>query len=181
MRARLQQEYREKLVGQLMKRFGRRNRLAVPRVDKICINMGLGGLRENRKMLEEALTVLATITGQKAVVTKARKSVSAFRLRQGYEVGARVTLRGKKMYEFLDRLINVTIPRVRDFRGMNRRGFDGRGNYSLGMVEQTVFPEIEADRVEITLGMDITIVTTARTDEESFELLKAFGFPFREN
>ncbi|GAH69534.1 unnamed protein product [marine sediment metagenome] len=181
MRARLLQQYRETLADQLMGNFGRKNRLAVPKVDKICLNMGLGGLRENPKMLEEALNVLATITGQKAVVTKARKSVSAFRLREGYQVGARVTLRGKKMYEFLDRLINVTIPRIRDFRGMNRKAFDGRGNYSLGIVEQTVFPEIEADRVENTLGMDITIVTTARTDEESYELLKAFGFPFREN
>ena len=181
MRARLLQFYRETVVERLVERFGYKNKLAAPKVDKICINMGLGGARENPKLMEEALKVLATITGQKAVVTKARKSVSAFRLRQGYKVGARVTLRGNKMYEFLDRLINVAIPRIRDFRGMSRRAFDGRGNYSLGIVEQTVFPEIESDRVSNALGMDVTIVTTAERDEESLELLKAFGFPFMEN
>ena len=181
MRARLLQHYREAVVDQLMKRFGYENKLAVPKVEKICVNMGLGRSREDSKILDEALSALATITGQKAVLTKARKSISAFRLREGNQIGARVTLRGRKMYEFLDRLISATIPRIRDFRGMSRRAFDGRGNYSLGLTEQTVFPEIEAARVENTLGMDITIVTTAKTDEESFELLKAFGFPFREN
>ncbi len=181
MRARLLQQYRETIADGLVKRFGYKNKLAAPRVEKISINMGLGKARENPKLLEEALNALAAITGQKAVVTKARQAISAFRLREGYQVGARVTLRGKKMYEFLDRLINAAIPRIRDFRGMNRKAFDGRGNYSLGIVEQTVFPEIEADRVENVLGMDITIVTTAKTDEESLELLKAFRFPFKEN
>jgi large subunit ribosomal protein L5 len=167
-------------VGLLAERFGYGNRLAVPRLTKICLNMGVGTARETPKKLEEAVRDLTLITGQRAAVTKARKSVSAFKLRRGYDIGCRVTLRGAKMYEFFDRLISVAIPRIRDFRGMNPSAFDGRGNYTFGITEKTIFPEVNPDAAEFAQGMDVTIVTTAKTDEEGRELLRAFGFPFRE-
>lgn len=179
--ARLLEEYRETLVPQLMERFGYANRLAAPWIEKICLNMGLGSAMENPKVLDQAIEDLTMIAGQRAVPTRARMAVSTWRLRKGYRIGARVTLRGKKMYEFLDRLVNVAIPRIRDFRGMSRRSFDGRGNYSMGIDEQTVFPEVDVDKVEFVLGMDITIVTSAKTDEEGMALLEGFGFPFRES
>lgn len=162
-----------------MEQFGWKNRLSVPRLEKICLNMGVGKAIENPRMLEQAVRDLTTVTGQKAVVTKARRAVSAFRLRQGYQIGARVTLRGTRMYEFLDRLVNVAIPQIRDFRGMRASSFDGTGNYTFGVSEQAIFPEIEPDKVEFTLGMDITIVTTAKSDEEGRALLSALGFPFK--
>ena len=179
--ARLLEEYRETLAPQLMERFGYANRHAAPRIEKICLNMGLGSAMENPKVLDQAIEDLTMIAGQRAVPTRARMAVSTWRLRKGYRIGARVTLRGKKMYEFLDRLVNVAIPRIRDFRGMSRRSLDGRGNYSMGIDEQTVFPEVEVDKVEFVLGMDITIVTSAKTDEEGMALLEGFGFPFRES
>ncbi len=178
--ARLLEKYRGEIVPALMKSLGRTNRLAVPRLEKICLNIGVGGARDNPKELEEAAGNLSLLTGQRAIVTKARKAVSAFRLRRGYEVGCRVTLRGKKMYEFFDRLVNMALPRVRDFRGLSPRAFDGRGNYPLGLEEKTVFPEIETDKVEFAQGMNITIVTTAGSDAEARDLLRAFGFPFRD-
>ncbi len=179
--ARLLEEYRETLSAQLMEQFGYTNRLAVPRLEKICINSGLGSAMENPKILDQAIEDLTLIAGQRAVPTRARMAVSTWRLRKGYKIGARVTLRGKKMYEFFDRLVNVAIPRIRDFRGMSPRSFDGRGNYSMGVDEQTVFPEVNPDKVEFVVGMDITIVTSAKTDEEGKALLAGLGFPFRES
>ncbi len=179
--ARLQEQYRETLVAQLMERFGYANRLAAPRIEKICVNMGLGQAMENPKILDQAIEDLTIITGQRAVPTRARVAVSTWRLRKGYRIGARVTLRGQKMYEFFDRLVNVAIPRIRDFRGMSPRSFDGRGNYSMGVDEQTVFPEVDPDKMEFVLGMDITIVTSAESDEEGKALLEGLGFPFRES
>ena len=177
--ARLIEEYRQTLVPQMMEEFGYANRYAVPRLKKISINMGLGEAMEKPKMLDQAIEDLTMIAGQRAVATRARVAVSTWRVRKGYKIGARVTLRGKKMYEFFDRLVNVAIPRIRDFRGMSLRSFDGRGNYSMGVDEQTVFPEVDADKMEFVLGMDITIVTSAKTDEEGKALLAGFGFPFR--
>ena len=177
--ARLLEFYRTTLVPDLMQRLGYRNRHAVPRLEKICVNMGIGQAMENPKVLEDSIEHLTMITGQRAVPTKAKKAVSTWRLRKGYKIGAKVTLRGGKMYEFFDRLVNAAIPRIRDFRGMSPRAFDGRGNYSLGIAEQTAFPEIEADKVEFVQGLDITLVTTAKSDDEARELLTGLGFPFR--
>lgn len=176
---RLQDEYRNRIVPALMKRLGRDNVHAIPRLEKIVVNMGVGRAGQDRKLLEEAAADLAKITGQKAEITRARKAVAAFRLRTGMEIGCRVTLRRQRMYEFLDRLISLALPRVRDFRGLSPNAFDGSGNYSLGLSEQLVFPEIEADKVRNVQGMNITIVTTARSDEEGRALLQEFGMPFR--
>jgi len=177
--ARLLDFYRSTLVPQLMEQLGFTNRNAVPRLEKICLNMGLGEAMENPKLLEDSIEQLTQITGQRAVPTKAKKAISTWRLRKGYKIGARVTLRGKKMYEFFDRLVNAAIPRIRDFRGMSPRSFDGRGNYSLGIAEQTTFPEIDADKIETVRGLDITFVTSASTDEGAKALLSGLGFPFR--
>ncbi len=177
--ARLLQYYREEIVPRLMERFGYGNRLAAPRLEKICLNMGVGMAQENPRMLEAAIEDMTMLAGQRAVATAAKRAVSTWRLREGNKIGCRVTLRGKKMYEFFDRLVNVAIPRIRDFRGMSPRSFDGRGNYTMGIEEQTVFPEILADKVEFIQGLDITIVTTAGTDEEGRALLEGFGFPLK--
>lgn len=177
--SRLRQLYSEKILPELTKKFNRQNRLSIPRLEKIVINMGVGKALEDKTRLEKAQADLTQIAGQKAVVTKAKKSISTFRLREGYPIGCMVTLRGRRMFEFLDRLINIALPRIRDFRGVNPKSFDGRGNFNLGLAEQVVFPEIDADKVTATQGMDIAIVTTATNDDEGRELLKAFGMPFR--
>ena len=177
--ARLQDEYKQKVVPELMKKFGYTNALAVPRLEKVVVNMGVGKATENKKRLEDAVKDLAAITGQKPLITKARKSVSAFKLRQGNDIGCKVTLRGKRMYEFLDRLISLAIPRVKDFRGLNPSSFDGRGGYNMGLIEQTVFPEIDPASVTVTQGMNISIDTSAKTDEEARDLLSLMGMPFR--
>jgi large subunit ribosomal protein L5 len=177
--ARLLDAYKEKVVPELKKRFGYANTLAVPRVEKIVVNMGVGKATENKKRLEDAVKDLAAITGQKPLITRARKSVSAFKLRRGNEIGCKVTLRGKRMYEFLDRLISLAMPRIRDFRGFSPESFDKFGNYTLGLAEQLVFPEINIDKVEFVQGMDITIVVTGGSAEASRELLRMLGFPFR--
>jgi large subunit ribosomal protein L5 len=161
-----------------MDKFKYKSIMEVPRLEKIVVNMGVGDAKDNPKFLESAVEELAAITGQKPIVTKAKKSVAAFKLRQGMNVGAKVTLRGDRMYEFYDRLVNVALPRVRDFRGVSEKSFDGRGNYALGIKEQLIFPEIDYDKVEKVRGMDIIIVTTARTDEEARELLRLMGMPF---
>jgi len=178
---RLKDKYAEEVVPSLMERFGIENRMAVPRLDKITVNMGVGEATENKKFLEDASRDLGVITGQKPKINAARRSVSGFRLREGNAVGCMVTLRGKRMYEFLDRLISIVIPRIRDFRGLSPRSFDGRGNYSMGLSEQIVFPEIDLDSVEHTQGMNVTITIRNGTDEMSFELLKGLGMPFRAN
>ncbi len=162
----------------MIERFGYKNRLAVPRLVKIVLNVGTGNAHDDKTRLEQGLRDLAAITGQRPVITRARKSVAAFKIRQGFQVGLKVTLRGARMYEFLDRLISVAIPRLRDFRGLSTSSFDGRGCYSLGIGEQLVFPEVKADDVQAVQGMDITLCTTARTDEEAFALLSLFGMPF---
>jgi large subunit ribosomal protein L5 len=177
--ARLKEKYTNEIVPSLRETFHYKNVMEVPRIDKVVINMGIGEASQNANLLDSAVSELTTITGQKAVVTRAKKSISNFKLREGIPVGCRVTLRGNRMYEFLDRLINLAIPRIRDFRGVPTRSFDGRGNYTLGLAEQTIFPEIEYDRIDQLRGMDVTIVTSAQTDEESAELLKQFGMPFR--
>lgn len=177
--ARLQELYKERVIPQLMERFGYRNVMEVPRLVKITVNMGVGEAVSDRKVIEHAMDDLARITGQRPVVTRVRKSVAGFKIREGWPIGCKVTLRGGRMYEFLDRLINIAIPRIRDFRGLNPRSFDGRGNYSLGIREQIVFPEIDYDKIDALRGMDVTITTSARTDEEARELLKAFNFPLR--
>ncbi|MCR5279513.1 MAG: 50S ribosomal protein L5, partial [Lachnospiraceae bacterium] len=159
-------------------KFGYKNVMEVPKLDKIVVNMGVGEAKENAKILESAVKDMETITGQKAVITKAKKSVANFKIREGQAIGCKVTLRGEKMYEFADRLINLALPRVRDFRGVNPNGFDGRGNYALGIKEQIIFPEIEYDKVDKVRGMDIIFVTTAKTDEEARELLRLFNMPF---
>ena len=179
--ARLKEKYKEEVVPALMERFGLENRMAVPRLDKITVNMGVGQATENRKFLEDASRDLGVITGQKPKINAARRSVSGFRLREGNAIGCMVTLRGRRMYEFLDRLISIVIPRIRDFRGLSPRSFDGRGNYSMGLSEQIVFPEIDLDSVEHTQGMNVTITIKNGTDETSFELLKGLGMPFRAN
>ncbi len=176
---RLQQYYRENVAGQLMERFGYDNVMQVPRLSKITLNMGVGEAVGNKKILEHAQDDLARISGQKPIVTLARKSIAGFKIRDGWPIGCKVTLRRDRMYEFLDRLVNVAIPRVRDFRGLSIRSFDGRGNYSMGVREQIIFPEIDYDKIDTIRGLDITITTTARTDEEGRELLAAFDFPFR--
>jgi large subunit ribosomal protein L5 len=177
--ARLKELYDKEIVANLTKEFGYTNVMQAPKIDKIVINMGLGEAIQNVKILDSAVEELATITGQKAVITKAKKSIASFKLREGMPIGCMVTLRKEKMYEFLDRLINVALPRVRDFKGVSGKAFDGAGNYSLGVKEQIIFPEIEYDKIDKVKGMNICIVTTAKTDEEGKALLKSFGMPFR--
>ena len=178
--ARLQSYYKDQVVPQLMKELGIDNVMAVPRITKITLNMGVGEAVADKKVMDRATDDMAQICGQKPVVTKARRSVASFKIRDGWPVGCKVTLRRERMYEFLDRLVNVALPRVRDFRGLNRRSFDGRGNYSLGVKEQIVFPEIDFDKVDAIRGMDITISTTAKSDAEGLALLQAFNFPFKD-
>lgn len=175
----LKDKYLNEVRPSLMEHFAYKNVMAVPRLEKVIINMGVGEGKENPKLLDAAVRDLSTISGQKPVVTKARKSVASFKLREGMSIGCKVTLRGERMYDFLNKLINVALPRVRDFRGISPRSFDGRGNYSLGLKEQLIFPEINYDDVEKMQGMDITIVTTAKSDEEAKELLRLMGMPFR--
>lgn len=177
--SRLQEFYRETVAGQLKEKFGYANIMQVPRLRKITINMGLGEAVADKKVIEKAVGDLAQIAGQKPIVTTARKSVASFKIRDGYPIGAKVTLRRERMYEFLDRLVNIALPRVRDFRGVSPKSFDGQGNYSLGVREQIIFPEINYDQVDAIRGMDIAITTSARNDEEGKALLEAFGFPFR--
>src|ERR671927_793991 len=178
--ARLQDRYLKEIVPKLAERLGRQNRLSLPRLQKVVVNMGVGKALQDKNRMEQAADQLSQITGQKAQVTRARVAVSGFRLREGNEIGCRVTLRGKRMYEFLDRLISVALPRIRDFRGVNPKSFDGHGNYSMGLGEQSVFPEIDPDKVTFVQGMDITFVTSTNSDDEARELLRAFGMPFRE-
>jgi len=180
MRARLYDRYLKEIVPQLAKKLGRDNIMSLPKLKKIVVNMGVGKALQDKNRLEQAAEQLAQITGQKAQVTKARQAISGFRLREGNAIGCRVTLRGQRMYEFLDRLISVALPRIRDFRGVNPKSFDGNGNYSMGLSEQGVFPEIDPDKVTFVQGMDVTIVTSVRNDDEARELLRAFGMPFRE-
>ncbi len=177
--ARLAQFYRDKVVPDLVKKFGYRTTMQAPRITKITVNMGVGETVGDKKILDNAVGDMTRITGQKPVVTKARKSIANFKLRAGYPVGCMVTLRGARMYEFLDRLVNIAIPRIRDFRGLSSRAFDGRGNYSLGVREQIIFPEIEYDKIDAIRGLNIAITTTARTDDEAKALLSAFRFPFK--
>ena len=176
---RLKEQYDSQIKAAMMKKFGYKNEMQIPKLVKIVVNMGVGDAKENHKLLDSAIGDMEKITGQKAVVCKAKKSVANFKLREGMPIGCKVTLRGDKMYEFADRLINLALPRVRDFRGVNPNAFDGRGNYSLGLRDQLVFPEIEFDKVEKLLGMSITIVSSAKNDEEGRALLKAFGMPFK--
>ena len=177
--SRLKDLYSNEIKDAMVKMFGYKNVMQIPKLDKIVINMGVGEAKENAKVLDTAIKDLETITGQKAVVTRAKKSVANFKLREGMPIGCKVTLRGEKMYEFTDRLVNLALPRVRDFRGVNPDAFDGRGNYALGIKEQLIFPEIEYDKVDKVRGMDIIFVTTAETDEEARELLTLFGMPFK--
>ena len=177
--ARLQEYYRETVVKQLQEQFGYKNVMEIPRLSKISINMGVGEAVGDRKLIDNAVADMTKIAGQKPVVTLARKSVASFKLREGWPVGCRVTLRRERMFEFLDRLINIAIPRIRDFRGMNPRSFDGRGNYNMGVREQIIFPEIDYDKIDTLRGLDITFTTTAKTDQEGRALLAAFNFPFR--
>jgi len=176
--ARLLEKYKNEVRPRLASSLGQKNPHALPRLLKIVVNMGVGAASQDRKRLEQAVANLTTITGQKPLITRAKKAISAFRLRQGMEIGCKVTLRGKRMYEFLDRLVSLALPRVRDFRGLSPRGFDGHGNYSLGLTEQLVFPEIDADKVNFTQGMHITLVTSAGRDEPARQLLKELGMPF---
>ena len=178
MSTRLKETYQNEIVDAMTKKFGYKNVMQVPKLAKIVVNMGIGEAKENSKILDTAMAELETITGQKAVTTKAKNSIANFKLREGMPIGCKVTLRGDKMYEFLDRLVNLALPRVRDFRGVNPNAFDGRGNYALGIKEQLIFPEIEYDKVEKVRGMDVIVVTTAKTDEEARELLRLFGMPF---
>ena len=179
MASRLKETYKNEIVDGMVKKFGYKNIMEVPKLDKIVINMGVGEAKDNAKVLETAVRDLETISGQKAVLTRAKKSVANFKIREGMPIGCKVTLRGDKMYEFADRLINLALPRVRDFRGVNPNAFDGRGNYALGIKEQLIFPEIEFDKVDKVRGMDIIFVTTAETDEEARELLTLLGMPFK--
>ncbi len=176
--SRLKEQYQNEIVDALIKKFGYKNIMEVPKLDKVVINMGVGEAKDNAKLLDSAIADMEKITGQKAVVCKAKKSVANFKLREGMSIGCKVTLRGEKMYEFVDRLINLALPRVRDFRGVNPNAFDGRGNYALGIKEQLIFPEIEYDKIDRVRGMDIIFVTTAKTDEEARELLGQFGMPY---
>ena len=176
--SRLKDFYNSEIVDAMMKKFEYKNIMQVPKIDKIVVNMGVGEAKENAKALEAAIGDMQTITGQKAVTTKAKKSVANFKVREGMQIGCKTTLRGEKMYNFLDRLINLALPRVRDFRGVNPNAFDGRGNYALGIREQLIFPEIEYDKIDKVRGMDVIIVTTAHTDEEARELLTLFNMPF---
>ena len=177
--ARLQDQYKADIVPRLKEKFGYRNVMQVPKLSKVVVNMGLGDAIENVKVIETAAAEIGIVTGQKPVVTKARKSIANFKLREGMPIGVMVTLRRDRMYHFLDKLITIALPRVRDFKGVSTRGFDGRGNYTLGIREQIMFPEVNYDKIDKIRGMNITIVTTARTDEEGLELLRLMGFPFR--
>jgi large subunit ribosomal protein L5 len=177
--ARLAQHYKDKVVPELMQKFGYKSIMQVPRLKKITVNMGVGETTGDRKILDNALADMQKIAGQKPVITKARKSIANFKLRAGFPIGCMVTLRGARMYEFLDRLVNVAIPRIRDFRGVSNRAFDGRGNYSLGVREQIIFPEIDYDKIDAVRGMNIAITTSAKTDDEARALLQAFRFPFK--
>lgn len=177
--ARLQDHYRDQVAGQLREQFGYANVMEVPRITKITLNMGVGEAIGDRKIMENAVSDMEKIAGQKPIVCLARKSVAGFKVREGWPIGCKVTLRRERMYEFLDRLVNIAIPRVRDFRGMNPKGFDGRGNYNMGVREQIIFPEIDYDKIDALRGMDISITTTAKTDEEGRALLAAFNFPFK--
>ena len=179
MTTRLEKIYKEEVAPALMKKFGYTNPMEVPKITKITINMGVGEAATNKKILENAVADLAKITGQKPITTKSRVSVASFKIRDGWPIGCKVTLRRAKMYEFLDRLINISLPRVRDFRGVSGRSFDGRGNFNMGVKEQIIFPEIDFDAVDAMRGMDIAITTTAKTNEEAKALLEAFNFPFR--
>ena len=176
--SRLKEQYQNEIVDAMIKKFGYKNIMEVPKLDKVVINMGVGEAKENAKVLESAIADMEKIAGQKAVVTRAKNSVANFKIREGMPIGCKVTLRGEKMYEFVDRLINLALPRVRDFRGVNPNAFDGRGNYALGIKEQLIFPEIEYDKIDKFRGMDVIFVTTAKTDEEARELLKQFNMPF---
>lgn len=177
--SRLQTEYQERVVGQLQDRFKFKSIMQVPRLEKITLNMGVGEAIADKKVMDAAVADLKLISGQQPIVTHARKSIAGFKIREGWPVGCKVTLRRERMYEFLDRLINIAIPRIRDFRGLSPKAFDGRGNYSMGVREQIIFPEIDYDKIDTLRGLDITITTTARTDEEGRALLEAFHFPFR--
>ena len=170
--------YKDEIMDAMIKKFGYKNVMEVPKLEKIVINMGVGEAKENAKVLESAISDMETITGQKAIITKAKNSIANFKIREGQAIGCKTTLRGDKMYEFLDRLVNLALPRVRDFRGVNPNSFDGRGNYALGIKEQLIFPEIEYDKIDKVRGMDVIIVTTAQTDEEARELLRLFNMPF---
>jgi large subunit ribosomal protein L5 len=181
MKPRLKEKFDKEVIPSLMKRFGYRNPLQVPRLNKIVINSGVGEAMQNAKLLEATLAEMAAITGQKPSVRRAKKAISNFKLRAGAAIGCTVTLRGAKMYEFLDRFSNVAVPRIRDFRGLQPDGFDGRGNFNLGITEQVIFPEIDYDKIVKVRGFNVTLVTTAKTDEEGLELLKALGIPFRQN
>lgn len=177
--SRLRETYKNEIMGAMTAKFGYKNQMEVPKIEKIVINMGVGEARDNAKVLENAVSDMQLISGQKPVITKAKKSVAAFKLREGMPIGCKVTLRGEKMYEFLDRLVNLALPRVRDFRGVSSTAFDGRGNYALGIKEQLIFPEVEYDKIDKVRGMDVIIVTTADSDEEARELLTQFGMPFQ--
>ena len=177
--SRLKETYKSEIMPAMKEKFGYTNDMQVPRIEKIVVNMAVGEAKENAKILDSAMADLQTITGQKPVITKAKKSIANFKLREGMPIGCKVTLRGDRMYEFLDRLINLALPRVRDFRGVNPNAFDGRGNYALGIKEQLIFPEIEFDKIDKVRGMDVIIVTTANTDEEARELLRQFNMPFQ--
>ena len=179
--SRLKEIYQNEIVDAMIKKFGYKNIMEVPKLDKIVVNMGIGEAKENAKILDSAVKELETITGQKVVTTKAKKSVANFKIREGMPIGCKVTLRGDKMYDFADRLINLSLPRVRDFRGVSADSFDGRGNYAMGIKEQLIFPEIEYDKIDKIRGMDIIFVTTAKTDEEARELLRLFNMPFKKN
>ena len=176
--SRLRDVYKDEIMDAMVKKFGYKNIIEVPKLEKIVINMGVGEAKENAKVLESAVKDMETISGQKAVITKAKHSIANFKIREGMPIGCKVTLRGERMYEFLDRLVNLALPRVRDFRGVNPNSFDGRGNYALGIKEQLIFPEIEYDKIDKVRGMDVIIVTTAKTDEEARELLRLFNMPF---
>lgn len=177
--ARLYEQYKNEITPKLMEKFQYKNVMQVPRIDKVVINIGIGEAIQNPKALDGAVNDLTVISGQKPVITRAKKSIAGFKLREGMPIGCKVTLRGRRMYEFLDRLINFSLPRVRDFRGVSPNAFDGRGNYSLGIKEQTIFPEIEYDKIDKIRGLEVVIVTTAKTDEEARELLREMGMPFR--
>jgi len=181
MSSRLKEQYLNEIVPAMEKKFGYTNTMQVPKLSKIVVNMGVGEAKDNAKLLESAMKDMEIITGQKPVMTTAKKSIANFKIREGMKIGCKVTLRGDRMYEFLDRLVNLSLPRVRDFRGVNPNAFDGRGNYALGIREQLIFPEIEYDKIDKTRGMDIIIVTTAETDEEARELLTLFNMPFAKN
>ena len=176
--SRLKEQYKNEIMDAMIKKFGYKNVMEVPKLEKIVVNMGVGEAKENAKLLDSAVADMELVTGQKAVVTKARKSVANFKIREGMSIGCKTTLRGEKMYEFADRLINLALPRVRDFRGVNPNAFDGRGNYALGIREQLIFPEVEYDKIDKVRGMDVIFVTTAQTDEEARELLRLFNMPF---